>query len=426
MAFSPPQLEVEAPDTRTPHLRNTLDVLHVLQRKSPVTSLELAKDTRLSRGTIAAIIRRLSDQHLIELEPLHDEVSSSSPNGGRPANRLRLRRDAAVALSIEIGLRHVCVALGNLAGLTTTPVSSFDVAGDAPAAIETAVVLVQQIMADGGVQPEDLIGVCVGLPAPIDQKQGRIASTAGIASWTGIRPADELRYRLGAAWQNVPFTLENDANLVALAEFAPNIARDSALNCQDVVLVVKWSDGLGGALLINGELVTGDRGLAFELGHTPAGDSSASGEPCYRCGHVCLETLAGGEAIAGALNDSGAGRSPSFSDVVQLAVEADGAERVALRSAARRIGEALGAFVTLLNPRLIVISGRHFGESPHDVAAYRVIADPIREGMRSTGLPCALEDVDIVLGKNSAIAAAEGGIVAALRRMLPSYLEQRA
>lgn len=400
-------------------MRNTLDVLDVLQRRSPATPLELATATRLSRGTIAAIIRQLEGQKLIEPDPL-PEVPQG-PNGGRPASRFRLRPDAAVALSIDIGLQHVCVAVGNLAGLTTVPISCSDVTGDAPASIEKAVTLIQEMMADK-INPQDLIGVCVGLPAPIDRKRGKIASTAGIASWTGIRPADELRYQLGPSWGAVPFILENDANLIALAELAPTVVSVESHSSQDVVLVVKWSDAIGGALLINGELLKGDRGLAFEVGHTPVRDPPASAQPCNRCGHICLESLASGEAIT---KDLGTHRPDlTFDDIVALAVKNDGPERLALRSAAKLIGEALGAFVTLLNPRLIVISGRHFGSPPHDVEAYRVIINPLREGMRSTGFPSALEDVDIALGKNPTVAAAEGGIIAALRTLLPTYLEQ--
>jgi predicted NBD/HSP70 family sugar kinase len=135
------------------------------------------------------------------------------------------------------------------------------------------------------------------------------------------------------------------------------------------------------------------------------------------------ESLAGGEALAATLSTPD--ETLTFDGLVQKAVEAEGQEREALRYAAGLIGEALGTIVTLLNPRLIIISGRHFGDPPDDVAAYRVIVDPIREGMQTTGFPAALEDVDIALGKSPAFAAAEGGIVAVLRRLLPSYLEQR-
>jgi predicted NBD/HSP70 family sugar kinase len=405
---------------RMPHFRNTLVVLEVLQRRSPATLLELAAATRLSRGTIAAVVRHLEHRQLIEQDPRPS--SPSGPSGGRPSNRLMLRRDTGVALSIDVGLRHVCVAKGNFAAHTTSRVASVDVTGDAASAIEAAVRLTQEVMVDS--RPEDLIGVCVGLPAPIDQRRGQIASTAGISSWTGIRPADELRYRLGLAWQEVPFFLENDTNLVALAELQLNGTRSRNAEGQDVVLFVKWSDGIGGALLVDGELLTGDRGLAFELGHTPVGRPPVDSQPCERCGHVCLETLASGEAIVKDLSEGRTTEGQDFTAIVRKAVRSAGPDRAALQRAAKLIGEALGALSTLLNPRLVVISGRHFGEPPLDVEAYRVIADPLREGMRTTGLRCALEDVNLTLGRNSAHAAAEGGIVAAMRRMLPSYLER--
>lgn len=407
---------------RSPRTKNTLQVLDVLQRKAGVTQLELVEDTELSRATVAGIIRRLHDRRLIEGVP-----NSSRPRGenGRPPGVIRLRQDAALSLSVAFGLRHVDVALGNLSGIvkekSSDPHRPIDMASDSAGALEEAVRLVEEVM--GGVDPRDLVGVCVGFPAPIDKTRPQLASTRGIESWIGIRPSDELQRRLGPAWAEVPFALENEANLAALAEFEFGRARRDPNAVQDVVLVVKWSDGIGAAILVDGELLVGSRGLAVEFGHTVIADRPGDpGEACPRCGKRCLELLASGDSLKRAL---GAGDDRTFGEIVLDAVEADGPERRAVREAAKLIGKVLGRYVTGLNPRLIVISGRHFDSSSDGVHAYRMLADPLRAGMHETGYTPSLEDVDIVLGGRGGKAAAEGGVITMMRRRLPDHLERK-
>lgn len=410
--------------SRTPRTKNTLQVLNVLQRRSPITQMELAEDTDLSRGTVSGIVRRLYETQLIE-SVAPEAGASALKGGGRPPSAIRLRGDAAIALSIDFGLRHVCVARGNLLGIGAHAEldHEIDVAFDAPKAIEAAVPLVEEVMKD--TTPRDLVGVCVGLPAPIDQKRQQIASTRGITSWTGVRPADELRYRLGPAWDDVPFILENDANLTALAEFEAGAARLDQDGVQDIAVVVKWSDGIGAAVLIDGETVVGHRGLAVEFGHTavPLLDGKADlPAPCGRCGQVCLERLAGGRVLTDKLCATG---NDTFGDIIRRAAASEGPERQGMRQAAEYVGQALGLYVTVFNPRIVVVCGRHFGLAPDDVAAYRVIADSLRAGMRKTGFPPGLEDVDIALGERASLAAAEGGVIAMMRSRLPRHLESR-
>ncbi|HWY18444.1 MAG TPA: ROK family transcriptional regulator [Solirubrobacteraceae bacterium] len=415
--------DAETP-SRAPRAQNTRRVLDALQRKTSATQGELVEDTRLSRGTVESIVARLRDEDLVEAVPSRN--GHARPEGGRPAHSIQFREDAAIALSIDFGLKHVYVARGSLSGVTRHLETDhdIDIAHNAPLALETAVDLVGGIM--DGLSPSDLVGVCVGLPAPIDQLRGQIATTRGITSWTGLRPADELRYRLGPDWEDVPFIMENDTNLIALAELNFGAAKPVTSSLQDVVIVLKWSDGVGAGLLVDGDLIVGHRGVALEFGHTciPSPPSDIKATRCDRCGHICLERFAGGEALTHRLRRSD-DDDIDFGDVICRAVATNGHERTELKRAAEHIGEALGSFATLVNPRLVVISGRHFGEAPNDLAAYRLVADALRTGMHKTGSPTALEDVAIALGERSALAAADGGVVAVLRSSLPKYLESR-
>jgi predicted NBD/HSP70 family sugar kinase len=340
--------------------------------------------------------------------------------------KIRLRPDAGIALCIDIGQRHVDVAFGDLSGVTvSSDPEEIDVAGDAPGALAEAVALVQGLLSKQTppVRPADLVGVCVGIPAPIDHHRGQLGSTLGLPTWAGIRPAQELRRRLGPEWDDTPFMLENDANLRALAELTLGAARAHADDNDHVALSVKWSEGIGGAIIKGNELITGWRGIAGEFGHTVLPNPDPSVEDCIRCGHKCLEAHAGGRALVKRIEDEGG--SLFFSELVRRAVAKDGRERTLIQQAATRIGQALGYHISSLNPRLVIIGGRPFGSLGEDVEAYGLIADFIRGGWRETGFPPSIEDVDLALAARRDLAAVEGGIIAVLRAGLPSHLERR-
>jgi hypothetical protein len=123
---------------------------------------------------------------------------------------------------------------------------------------------------------QDVIAVGIGVAAPVEYTRrqrdlGLLRGEFGMPAWNGINPAAELKKML--RWET-PFVLENDANLVALAEKRRGAARE--IEC---AVVVKWTQGIGAGLIAGRDLLRGaparqqalHRGL--ELGHvllTPA------------------------------------------------------------------------------------------------------------------------------------------------------------
>ena len=187
--------------------------------------------------------------------------------------------------------------------------------------------------------PEPVRAVGVGVPSLIDRASGHVlmsvnAELAGLA----LRPL--LQERLG-----LPVAVDNDGNLAVLAEQRAGAARGR----QNVALLTLGT-GIGGGLVLDGEVYRGGRGTGAELGHITV---QADGPPCQgHCpNHGCLETFVSGTAIA---REAGGRDAPT---VARLADEGDPEAAAVLERAGRWLGVGLATLANVLNPDVFVIGG---------------------------------------------------------------------
>ena len=128
---------------------------------------------------------------------------------------------AAFAVGLDVGRQHIRVAVCDLSGrpvldewspaeVDHAPMESLDLAYD----------LVRSALDATGVEPDRLLGVGMGLAAPINTVTGELEAYGILPGWDGIRPAAEMEQRLGVSVQ-----LDNDANLGALGEKVFGVAR---------------------------------------------------------------------------------------------------------------------------------------------------------------------------------------------------------
>lgn len=244
----------------------------------------------------------------------------------------------------------------------------------------------------------ELVAVGVGAAGVIDHETGVVrAASATFVDWAGFALADELAARLG-----VPVRVENDVNSFLLGE-----AARSAPDEQDV-LGVMLGTGVGGAVVLAGELRHGPSGAAGEIGHTPG--YSALVCTCGQVGH--LETLASGTSIGRRYAER------TGDDVLDARVVADrarsgDAEAVAVFAAAgRALALACASAATLLDlPRAIVGGGV--------TQAWDLLAPAIENTLRTdapvSGLPLTITRA--TLGSD---AVALGAIEAARRALVPA------
>jgi glucokinase len=226
----------------------------------------------------------------------------------------------------------------------------------------------------------DVLAAGLGIPATIDRERG-VAIQAVNLEISDVPLRDEMRERLG-----LPVYMDNDANVAALAEFLYGAGRGA----RDLVMLTIGT-GIGGGLVLDGEVYRGSTGAAAELGHIVIDED---GPPCQgNCpNHGCVEALASGTAIAKAGKaaaerdpDSALGKALAEGPIVgrtvtELALSGDGAAREVVAEAGRHIGVALSSLANIFDPDVFVIGG---GVS----VVGDLLLDPAREELRSRALP---------------------------------------
>lgn len=190
-----------------------------------------------------------------------------------------------------------------------------------------------------------VLGIGLGAPGIISRRAGAVVASPNLPGWQDV----PLRDRVAAA-TGLPVLLENDANAAAYGEYW----RGAGVGCESMVLLTLGT-GVGGGLVLGGELWRGADGMAGEIGHVTV---DPGGRTC-RCGNSgCLETYASATGIVDGYRElSGAQEAVTAEEINRRAHEGDANARQAYREAGRSLGVAFATLVNLLNPERIVIGG---------------------------------------------------------------------
>lgn len=224
--------------------------------------------------------------------------------------------------------------------------------------------------------PVERVGI--GAAGWIDAERSTVQFAPNLA-WRNEPLRDDIAAQVG-----LPVMVENDANAAAWAEFEFGAGSDA----NDSMVLFTVGTGIGGGIILGGELVRGAHGIAGELGHTV---SVPDGRPCG-CGRLgCLEQYASGNALvryaqaaavqdphsAAILLDLAGGDPVAVTGVMvtSAAREGDQAALSAFDQVGYWLGSGMADIVQILDPQVIVIGG--------GVAdAGNLLLDPVRTGYR--------------------------------------------
>jgi glucokinase len=221
--------------------------------------------------------------------------------------------------------------------------------------------------------------VGVGVAGQVDASTGVVRSAPNLG-WRDFPLAD----RLGQVLE-LPVVVENDVRAITWG-----VWRHGAGRGIDDLVVLFVGTGVGGGIVSGGQLLTGDRGVAGELGHATL---VADGRLCTCGRRGCIEAYAGGWAIAarareaidadpdagiGMLDAAGKGEVTAIV-VSQAAADGDPLATELMKETGRYLGSAAVGLVHALNPRRIVMGGGVVDGNPYvvDAVAAAVEADAI-------------------------------------------------
>jgi glucokinase len=257
----------------------------------------------------------------------------------------------------------------------------------------------------------DILGVGVGAPGPLDIHRGIVLLTPNLG-WTNL----PLRARL-ADGLHLSAALENDANCAVHAESWVGAAQRG-----QYVIGLTLGTGIGGGIVIDGELYHGASGAAAEFGHHVIDMNG----PLCGCGNRgCLEAFASGVNIArrarellagsgpGALRDLAGGDLARITAelVYEAAAQGDAVAQKVADDTARYLGIGVANFLNIFNPDIVVILGGviHAGDA---------LFVPLRREVAARAFRPAVDACTIIPGALGGLA----GVYGAAR----AFLDQRA
>jgi predicted NBD/HSP70 family sugar kinase len=371
---------------------NLSAIVRGLHGAGPLSRSELVAATGLTRSTIRALVGELAGGGLVSETPA---VSHGAP--GRPSPVVRLNREAATVLAVQILVDSIDVALVGLDG-GVIAARKMERQRRHQSARQIADVVAEAAQALP-LHTGPLVGVGVAVAGVVRRDDG-LVSMAPNLGWTdvpfGSLLADVLR--LG-----VPISVANDGDLGALAEHRRGAARGV-----DDVLYVSGEVGVGGGVIAGGVPLTGLSGYAGEIGHMSV---NPAGSPC-RCGSTgCWETMVGEGALlalAGLPPDAG---SEGVDQVVQDAAAGVPEAVAAIDHVARWLGIGIATLVNIFNPRLIVL-GAMLGR------IFPAVHPTIQAELDRRGLPAPRGVVRIVGSELGGDAALIGAAELALEPIL--------
>ncbi|WP_028850577.1 ROK family protein [Thermocrispum municipale] len=351
----------------------TAALLQRLRDGKPRTRAELVAETGLARSTVAERIETLLASGFLR----HADKAEST--GGRPPTMFAFNPAARVVLAADIGATHMLLAVTDLDGNVLAEEShEQDIAEGPEKVLDEVCAGGKRLLAQVNRHPDDLLGVGVGLPGPVEHSTGRPNSPPIMPGWDNFDVMGYVHQRLHARTY-----VDNDVNIMALGEHRTQWPDASDL------LFVKVATGIGSGLISDGRLHRGAQGAAGDMGHVQL--PHGADVPC-RCGNVgCLEAIASGAAVAAKLTAAGTPASSS-SDVVALARSGSVPALTMLRQAGRDIGEVLATAVSLFNPSVIVIGGSLSLAGEHLIAG-------VREVVYRRSLPLATQHLRIVTSR---------------------------
>jgi predicted NBD/HSP70 family sugar kinase len=388
---------------------NRKRVIDALRARGVASRADLARITGLSRSTISTIVGDLVEAGLAGERDGQAAEADGEVHAGRPPVMVSLNSSAGLALGVDFGHRHLRVAVSDLShSVLAETWRELDVDHSAGHGLDAAADFVAQVLEEAGADRGRVIGVGMGLPAPIERSTGTVQDASILPGWVGVDAAGEASRRLG-----LPVEVENDANLGALAELVWGAGKG-----RSEVAYIKVSTGIGAGLLSGGRLQGGAGGTAGEIGHTLV----TEGGPVCRCGNRgCLETLASTRAIAGALSAS-RGEEVSTRRLLELCAAGDAAAQRLIGDAGRAIGVAVANLCNLLNPECVIVGG--------DLsAAGEVLLEPLRAVVRRNAIPSAVDSLEVVpgvLGERAELLGALALVMHESDRFYASRLESEA
>lgn len=292
--------------------------------------------TGLTAQTISNIIDKLVERGVMRT------IGRRSGQRGQPAIEVGLNPEGGYGIGVHLDREHWTVAVLDLSG-RCLQIASFD--WDMPDPVRALPLIeagIAQIVAQAGLDMQQVWGVGVALPGPLDMSTGSVMNPPWLVTWDGFPLRDWLNERLG-----VPVYLETDATAAAQGECWFGHGRGI-----DDFFYIYFGIGLGGGMVVHGRPYRGGLGNAAMFGHISV---DPGGPRCPCGGRGCLELYVSISSLMRALSVKSPADLSEINDLLSLQ---DPALLHWLNVAADKLTTGLVTLEHLISPTAIIFGGQ--------------------------------------------------------------------
>ncbi len=342
---------------------------------------ELSKKISKSVPLTTKILNELIDEDKVV------ETGLAASTGGRRPQMYAVKKELLYVVAVAMDQLITRIVLLDMRNTYVSEVHSFGLTlTDNPNALKELTRHINAFIQNCPVPKNKIAGIGIGMPGLVDVNKG--INLLFLKPEKGTSVVNYIQSKIG-----IPVLIDNDSALIALAELKLGIARGK----QNVmVLNISWGIGLG--IIIKGELFKGDNGFAGEFSHIPL---FTNNKQCS-CGKIgCLQTetsllvvaekavvgLKQGRVskLAGISTDNAEAAARS---IMECAVMGDEFALELISESAYNIGRGIAVLIHLLNPEMIVLSGR-------GSAAGSIWITPIQRGIDDHSIATIAENAKI-------------------------------
>jgi predicted NBD/HSP70 family sugar kinase len=309
-------------------------VLTIIRSKQPVSRADVARISGLQPSTISLIV-----EQLIREKWIAEGAVVRRPRGRRPT--LLSLNDQLVILVADIHPTRAIVALVDLNERFLAR-EMIPLVSDPELSVSKIVECMQAMRLHHS--QRSFQGIGLSMPGRVDPETQRLLLAPNL-KWVDydIRKVIEKRMKL-------PVELENDATSALIAELWSG-RLDGVRNA----VLIAIAEGVGAAILANGQIITGHNGLAGEFGHAPFDPSG----PMCGCGQRgCWEVFASSNAALRYYAERNPDSRPmNIQELLHLAEEGDASAIEAVSKQCSALGRGLRMVTVALAPEVILITG---------------------------------------------------------------------
>lgn len=314
---------------------NLATLLGLVHYGREVSRSQLTEQAGITRSSVLGLLGDLEERGLVE-----QGTGSAGGGVGRPSTVVRAS-NAVVAFTVVPLYDSIVVATVGMSGRILHREAHVFTALPTP---EEAADVAAALIADQRAALDEsalIAGVGVASPGQVRVADGVVDSAYSLG-WGTVPLADLLSARTG-----LPVWVDNDASLASLAEQRFGIAR----NLRNLVLIFGAVGGIGGGLVVDGQLLRGRDGFAGELGHIAISDEV---RPDYGGIPGSLDSVVNRLDLLTAL---GLDRADDDTLAQAIRQHPPGAVDALLDKQAAGLGRAIGLLVNMFNPEAVVLTG---------------------------------------------------------------------